>query len=402
MKPTFTTLFYIKRDKLDSAGTAPIFLKLTVNGGKAEHSMKRRIDPEKWSNGRAIGTSGVAKEINKDIESLQSRLLEIRREMIENGIPVTAKHVINILNGGDIHNQKSFMEIIRSHNHMVLKLLGIDYAPATLKRYETTADHIERYIRFQYKKGDILLSELNYEFIAGLEQYLKIERKCNHNSTMKYIKNVKTFVHHAIKNEWLLRDPFVNFKCKFETTIRECLTEEEIQRMLSKPITNERLNIIRDIFLFSVFTGLAHVDISSLKMEHIIEHKGKKLIRLNRTKTGVPSYIYLLPVALSLLDKYNDHPLREDRGTVFPVPSNQKTNAYLKELADICGIEKNLTFHMARHSFGTTISMGNNISTEATGHSLGQKQLKTTQHYARVEIEKVINEYSKIEHKYEI
>lgn len=376
-------------------------MKLTVNGKKAESSLHRRIDIDKWSNGKAIGNSSISKEVNKDIEIMQTRLYEIKRDLMEQGVPITAQKVISILNGGDMHSYKTVRDAIKAHNDMVLNLTGIDYAPATCKRYETTADHICNYIKTSYYKNDIMLSELNYEFMSGFEQYLKLVRKCNHNTTVKYIKNFKTIIHHALKNDWLSKDPFASYKCKTEQTIRPYLTQDEIDIIHNKDISIERLEVIKDVFLFSCYTGLAHVDVSNLKYDNIIEKDGHKLIEIYRTKTGVPSYIYLLPIALGIIEKYRDNPISEIRGTIFPIPSNQKTNAYLKEIAAICSIDKTLTYHMARHTFATTISMGNNISIEATGHSLGQRQIKTTQHYAKIEISKVINEYSKISGKYE-
>jgi site-specific recombinase XerD len=223
------------------------------------------------------------------------------------------------------------------------------------------------------------------EFINDLELWLKTERKCGQNATMKYISILKMIVIFCVNNIWLDKDPFAKFKMSKEEVIPEFLTKEEIQAISSKEIKIERLRQVRDVFLFCCFTGLAYVDIKKLNASEVSVGVDNELwIFTRRGKTNIPSRIPLLPISQRILEAYKDHPQCINNRKLLPVLSNQKYNSYLKELADICGISKNLTTHTARHTFATTITLSNGVPIESVSKMLGHKRLQTTQHYARV------------------
>lgn len=223
------------------------------------------------------------------------------------------------------------------------------------------------------------------EFVNDLEQWLKTERKCGQNATMKYISILKMIVLFCVDNNWLEKEPFARFKMSKEEVIPEYLTKEEIQSISVKEIKIERLSQVRDVFLFCCFTGLAYVDIKKLNASEVSVGVDNELwIFTRRGKTNIPSRIPLLPMSKRILDVYKDHPQCVNSKKLLPVLSNQKYNSYLKELADIWKISKNLTTHTARHTFVTTVTLSNGVPIESVSKMLGHKKLQTTQHYARV------------------
>ena len=277
------------------------------------------------------------------------------------------------------------LKIFQDHNDQVQRLIGQDFAAGTAERYKTAKMHVENYIKLEYKTDDIPVKNVDHKFITGLEYYLKTERKCGHNTAIKYITNFKKIIRIAFANDWINKDPFFNWKAKLKIVDREFLTQEEMQKMIEKEIHNSRLDQVRDIFIFCCFTGFAYADVKKLSNADIVLGiDGERWIKTKRTKTDTRSNIPILPTAEAILKKYNDHPNIINSDKVLPVLSNQKMNAYLKEIADLCDINKNLTFHLARHTFATTVTLSNGVPIESVSKMLGHKSLKTTQHYAKI------------------
>jgi site-specific recombinase XerD len=244
------------------------------------------------------------------------------------------------------------------------------------------------------------LSELKYGFITDLEFWFKTLRKCSHNTTIKYITNVRKIINLAIDNEWLHHDPFAKFKVSLKEVKRECLSAEELQVMVDKSFKIDRLDQVKDIFVFCCYTGLAYADVEKLGPGHISKGMdGKHWIFIDRTKTGTSSHVPLLSPALAIINKYKDHPEAINKERLFPVISNQKMNAYLKEIAYVCGIQKTLTFHIARHTFATTVTLTNGVPLETVSNMLGHKNIRTTQIYAKVVQKKVSQDMQALEDK---
>lgn len=350
---TFAILFLIRKDKVNKLDEVPLYMRITINGTKAEYATGERVPLKIWDNGKIKGNSGSAKRVKETMDVLRARVMELKRNYDASTEPLTVRYIIDTLNGKITTKtqSKSVMEVFKLHNGMVYNLIGVDYAQATYTRYETTMKHIKEYMKKKYKVSDLLLTDLDYDFIRGYEIYMKTTRKCSHNTTMKYIKMFKVITNYAVKNDWLDKDPFKLFECKIEKIEREHLTEEEIKAIRDKEFSSERLDNVRNIFVFSIFTGLAYVDVASLTKANLVTGvDGKPWLSMARTKTKVMSSIPLLPPAIKILEKYKEHPICEIKGTLLPVPTNQKTNEYLKEIASLCDIEKNLTFHLARHT----------------------------------------------------
>jgi site-specific recombinase XerD len=232
---------------------------------------------------------------------------------------------------------------------------------------------------------------------------LRSVRKCANNTAVKYIKNFKKIIRICISNGWLDKDPFVNYKSKIREVEREFLSIGEIDDIYSKNFINQRLGLVRDIFVFACFTGLAYIDVKQLTLSNIsIGIDGGRWIYTHRQKTETASRIPLLPIPEEIIQKYATHPICLNEERLLPILSNQKMNAYLKEIADVCGINKELTFHIARHTFATTVTLSNGVPIETVSKMLGHTNLKTTQHYAKILDIKISNDMMLLKEKFKI
>lgn len=293
------------------------------------------------------------------------------------------------------------LEIFQQHNDQLAELVGKEFSPATLERYNTAKDHTASFLKWKFKVTDIDIKKLNYEFVCDFEFWLKSKRNCNHNTTIKYISNFRKILNICIRKGWLQKDPFLGFKMSKHEVERDFLTENELQAIASRVFETDRLNHVRDIFMFSCFTGLAYADVQKLKRSEIARGiDGDYWIFTNRQKTETTSRIPLLPIAAEILEKYKDYPACINSGKVLPILTNQKMNAYLKEIADLCKILKNLTFHIARHTFATTVTLSNGVPIESVSKMLGHKNLKTTQHYAKILDRKVSDDMKMLRDKF--
>lgn len=403
MNKTFSLLFYLKKSKVDAQGKIAIYLRITVDGQRKEISVKRKIEKEKWCSisNKAIGRTPDIRELNAYIDTLTSKVYQCHRAMIQDDKTVTAETLKNKVLGIE-EKQRTLIAIFKNHNNQVEKLVGKEFAAGTLERYKTVKKHLENFMQVQYKISDVNIKKVNHQFITDFEFYLKTVRSCGHNSTLKYIKNFKKIVRIALANNWINSDPFLNYKVRLKEVERQFLTELEIQEMLSKELHIPRLEQVRDIFVFCCFTGLAYSDVKKLTNDNIVFGiDGDKWININRTKTDTRSNIPLLPTALEIIKKYENHPEAVTKGVLLPVLSNQKSNAYLKEIADLCGITKNLTTHLARHTFATTVTLSNGVPMESVSKMLGHKSLKTTQHYAKILDRKVSDDMQLLKQKFQ-
>ncbi|MDB4921854.1 site-specific integrase [Mucilaginibacter sp.] len=401
MEKSFSLLYFLKQ-----AGFEPkkyIYLRITVDGHAVELSTKKRWWEDRWDQEkcRAIGVKQDAREVNSLLDTLESKVFKARKELIEDDELITAELLRSMLTGQE--GRKMILEIFASHNQQMEALVGSDYADGTLERYQTSYDHTKAFIRWQYQAEDRSIRKLDHFFIEQYAFWLKTVRVCNHNTTMKYLANFKKIVLICVKNKWLPGDPFANFKMTKRPVIREPLSDWELDAMIKKNFENGRLNQVRDIFIFSCYTGLAYADVKKLKRSEIETGvDGEQWIFTPRQKTDTPCPIPLLPVALQLLDKYTHHPKCLNQDKVLPVLSNQKMNAYLKEIADICGIKKALTFHLARHTFATTITLSNGVPIETVSKMLGHTTIKQTQHYAKILHSKISMDMAALREKYAV
>ena len=378
-------LFYLKKSKADSEGRAMIYLRITVNGRRVEMSTNRKTYPHKWNASQSVvqGFSPEIRQLNVYLAKMRTDIYKHAEKLKEADFPLTAESLRDAYLGKG-QKYKMLLEVFQEHNKQVNNLVGQDFAEGTAERYRTARSHLAEYILFEYKRKDIPVKQVDYAFITGFEYYLKTQRKCSHNTAIKYVVNFKKIIRIAYANGWIAKDPFANYKVRLRNIEREFLTAEELQHLMETPFQHQRLEHVRDCFVFCCFTGLAYADVKKLSHDDFVTGiDGELWINTKRTKTKTKSNIPVLPTALMILEKYEDYPYLVN-GKVLPVLTNQKMNAYLKEIADLSGIKKNLTTHLARHTFATTVTLSNGVSIESVSKMLGHKSLRTTQHYAKI------------------
>ncbi|RYE25015.1 MAG: site-specific integrase [Sphingobacteriales bacterium] len=402
METKMSILFYSKNAKRTKENLVPIYLRVTVNGRRFETSTQRYVESPKWSSqaGKMKGNSEGAKRTNIFFDTLRTKVYAIQNEIVQSGEELTIDSFKDKWLGTS-SQPKFLIEIFIQHNHKIEQLLGREFAKGTLSKYSTALEHTKSFIKWKFDTSDIDIRKLSYEFVSDFEFWLKSVKQCNHNSAIKYIGNFRKIVNYCVKSGWLQKDPFYGFKMVKKEVIREYLSEEEIQTMANKQFQFDRLSQVRDIFLFSCFTGLAYIDVHRLKRTQISTGiDGDLWIFTSRQKTETPSRIPLLPLAKAILSKYENHPKCVNENRLLPVLSNQKMNAYLKEIADICGIHKPLTFHIARHTFATTVTLSNGVPIESVSKMLGHKSIRITQHYAKIIDKKVSDDMKLLKQKF--
>jgi site-specific recombinase XerD len=303
-------------------------------------------------------------ELNHYLEITRSHVHQIYRELETSGKVITVDLVRKLFYGVDEDN-KTLLQVFREHNEQSRKLIGKDFVSKTVQRYETTTRYLEEFIKKEYQLSDIALNNLEANFISKFDAFLKIEKGCAQNSSITRLKNLKKIIRIALENDWIKKDPFAYYRFKLEETDPEFLTMDEIKIILAKEFTIKRVEQVRDVFVFCIFTGLAFSDVKDLSPEHLVKD-----------------------------NKYKD--VAECTGKLLPVLCNQRMNSYLKEIADVCGIHKNLSTHTARHSYATSICLANGVSMENVAKMLGHADTSVTKHYARVLDQNIFKDMQKV------
>lgn len=378
--------FYLKTPKAYISGSLPIYLRLTVGGKRAEISIGRKCEPEKWckKSKRVKGNREETKILNRYIDDFTAKIYEKQDVLIRNSEEITVEALRNLIIGKK-EPSKTIIEIFRDHNNKIEDLVGKEFAARTLQRYKTSIKHTQDFIEWKYNLKDLDIKKINHLFITDFEHYLKTIKNCCNNSAVKYIKNLGKIIKICLANGWIIINPMLNYKPKLKKVERVFLSQEELNILQQKNFQVERIAQVRDIFLFSCYTGLAYADVKKLQKNEIATGiDGELWIHTKRQKTNIASRIPLLSPAIEILKKYNEHPKCIAEGVLLPVLSNQKMNAYLKEMVAICGIGKDLTYHIARHTFATTVTLMNNVPIETVSKMLGHSSIKMTQHYAKV------------------
>jgi site-specific recombinase XerD len=390
LEKSFGLMFFLKQPKNQKESLRSIYVKITVDGKATELSTKRKCELSRWntSAGRESGNKESTKELNYYLDTLEQMIYQAKRSLNDSNKTVSAQAIKDAINGVT-EKPRMILDVFKHHNDQMKALEGIDFAAGTIGRYEISMQHTKAFIKWMYKVDDKPIKELDHEFISQYAFWLKTV-KCNHNSTMKYLANFKKVVLICVKNRWLPGDPFANFKLTKKAVEKIALTEAELKRVIEKKFDTERLNLVRDIFVFSCYTGLAYADVKNLKRADIKDGvDGKEWIFINRQKTNSASHLPLLGPARKILERYKEHNRCLESGYALPVLTNQKMNAYLKEIADTCKIAAELTFHIARHTFATTVTLNNGVSMETVSKMLGHASIRQTQHYAKMQNYKV-------------
>lgn len=377
-----------------------MFMRITVNGQRAENNIQKSILPNLWNQAkeRAIGSGRTAVDLNRFIEEARIKVHQIVTELQQNDEPVNAKVVQQRFYGINPNKktERTILEVIQSHNDDAEKLIGIDFAKTTVLRYKSMKRYLAEMIKKNYDVDDLPLSQFTGEVIRAYEVFLKTEKDMSQNTLIRYMKALKKITNRCIANDWIHKDPFVGIKFREEPTEPEFLTIEELNRIYECEPGCKRLEVVRDMFLMSAFTGLAFSDVSQLTSEHIVrDNAGNLWIRKHRQKTRQISNIPLLDIPAAILKKYEGNKKAAKKGVLLPVPANQVMNRYLKEIATICKIDKYLTTHVARHTYAT-VCLSQGVSLKNVSKMLGHASVKMTEHYARVLDTSILREMNEI------
>ncbi len=383
----------LKKSKSHNNGRTPVYARVTMDGRRAEISTGIFVDPTQWDNSRQLinGKSESVKILNNRLVKFVSKVNDFYNQLVAVGEDFDITDLKEHIMGRK--NQKQILDIFDLTIQSIEGKLNRGYSYSTLKHYRTCRRRVEEFIRKQYGRPDMALSRINYQFLDSFDVYLKSTVQVSSNTAWGYHKDFKKVLNNAVSMDLLSQNPYQKFKVKSMDSNRDFLTAEEIQKLTQKEISIRRLRTVRDIFVFACYTGLSFADIEKLAPDHLFNgNDGETWIIIDRTKTSTRCRIPLLPGAKMIIEKYKDYPVNQSKSRLLPVHSNQKMNAYLKELADICGINKKLTMHVARHTFATSVTLANGVPIETVSKMLGHSSLKTTQIYARITDSKISND----------
>ena len=390
MKSIFRVVFYLRSNYVNKEGKTSVMLRIYLNNERLSlGSTGIAITASQWDKDkeRIKGRTTDALSTNLQLDNIAGGLQAIFRK-IEMSDDLSLERIKSEFLGKK-DEIDTLMQLFEKHNTDISKQVGISVSKATLQKYNVCKRHFSDFLDKQYKRNDLKLTELTYLIIREFDLYLRTVVGQNSNTATKTMKTFKTITLLGQKMGVLLHDPFMNHRFHLEPVNRGFLTDEEILLIANKEIGIPRLELVRDIFIFSCFTGLAYIDVSNLTPDHIVTLGDKQWIMTQRQKTSVETNILLLDIPKAIIDKYCDNPAYPKReNKLFPILSNQKMNAYLKEIADLCGIKKNLTFHLARHTFAT-MSLSKGVPMESVSKMLGHTNIKTTQIYARITNKKI-------------
>lgn len=392
-RQSFKITFYLRRTRLTKAGLAPVLSRVTVNGIAAEIPLKCHIYPEKWSQQkeRAIGKDKLSSEINATLDSFRAKVLEIRTQIQHEGGDVNIHEVKRRLTQGN--TTRMFLKELEDYCKLRQKEVGVNITQLTADKFHRTLRYLQEYTVEKYHIQDIPLASVNYDYVYGFKIFVQTNHNCKNNGAVNLLRALRNFILYCISNEWIQKNPLKGLRLKMEVNeIRAHLTKTELERMIAKEMPIERLARVRDVFVFCCLTALAFTDADNLRSEHLgHDAQGNIWIHKPREKTAVMSIIPLLPYARKILEKYADDPECIKKGKLLPICSNQRMNAYLKEIATICHIDKLLTTHCARHTFACVASEYG-MRLETISKVLGHTKLQMTQHYARQSEKAILRE----------
>ncbi|MCB0743325.1 MAG: site-specific integrase [Ignavibacteriae bacterium] len=400
---TFSILFWIYSTRANETNQTNIYVRITVNNKRVNISLKQKVDINSWDTKqqKVKGKGILAREINFYLDEVKSGLVQCYRELKSENRILTPQ-LIKARYLGEDKRIYSLKDIFDYHN----KTMSHKLSSKTMCHYQTSQKYALEYVAKKIKSKDIYLQNLDYSFVLGFENYLRgykpnhYQKKIGNNAVMKHIQRLRRMITLAYHMEWIDRDPFAKFKPKLEKKEREFLTEKELKSIENRDFSIERLSVVKDLFIFSCYTGISYGDIMELTKNNIVlGMDGNYWIESKRNKTKTTFKVPILPIVESIIRKYKSHPRTQFRSCLIPKISNQRLNSYLKEIADLCRIQKNLTFHMARHTFATTVTLNNGVPIETVSKLLGHTKIATTQIYARVLERKVSEDIEMLKRK---
>lgn len=377
--------FFLKRSRTVHH-KAPVYCRVQYKGKRKDFSLSRSLELSKWDSTRnfPIDSTEQGKLMFDYLKGVEQSIFEAELSWIKMRKSYTLNDVINVFRGTDKKFQ-GIVQMYQIHQDQFNELVKVNQRSASsLGKYQNCLNHLLRFLNFKSGISDIDVRDLSYNFIVEFDHYLRTIGKCSNNTTVKYLQSFKKIVKVAIVKGIIDRDPFMEYRARLDEVDRDYLTDQELELIHNREFSREGLILARDVFLLSCYTGLAYADLKSLKKDQIVMEHGELWIKTYRTKSKVRAEIMVLPAAQKIIDKYSEHPICSIKGLVVPIRSNAKVNQHLKDIAKICGIKKHLIFHMARHTFATTVTLSKGVSIEVVSRMLGHKSVKQTQHYAKL------------------
>ena len=396
-RTTFNVVFFCKKTKISKKGKAPIYARITTSGQTTEIYTQCQIEPERWNQRleRSLYKGEVDQQINSIVASYRANILAAYDLLLkENKTPdcFSIKQRLSNASGS-----RMFLVEFSKYCDKRQQEVGTRITQVTCNKYHRLLRYMTEYTKQQYRKDDLPLDMVSYEYIDGLNTFMQTAHQCRNNGAVNLLCCLKNFILFAIRNEWIEKNPFQYYKMKIDkTNVKVPLTKEELDILISKEMPNERLECIRDVFCFCALTGLAFTDADNLQKRHITtDDSGTTWIHKPREKTSVISRVPLLPYPLKILQKYEHNPELQLKGKLLPIPSNQKMNSYLKEIGPICNIHKNLTTHCARHTFAT-LAIEYGMPIDIIAKILGHTNTNMTRHYAKISEANISREMQRI------
>ena len=393
----FKVSFYLRSNYENKEGKSPVMLRIFLGGEMTNFgTTKIFVKKSLWSNAtsRLRGRTAEALSVNAALDAISTTLHGIYRKY-ENDESLSLD-LIRTVYFGKNREFTSFLPVFDKFLEDIKQRVGKTIGADSLQKYSVLRRHFAEFLMYKYSRKDIGLNEFTPAVVQDFHLYMSTVAGCAYNTSVKKVKTLKTITIYAQKRGFLLHDPFVNHHFHMEPVDRGFLTDEEILRVANKDLGIQRLELVRDIFIFSCFTGLAYIDVSNLTPDHIVTMDDKQWIMTKRQKTSVETNVLLLDIPRAIIAKYSHKTYRD--GKLFPVLTNQKTNSYLKEIADLCGIKKKLTFHLARHTFAT-MSLSKGVPIESVSKMLGHTNIRTTQIYARITNKKIEHDMEQLSEK---
>lgn len=379
-------LFWLYRSHTTAKGLVPLMMRVTINGYRINMPTQINLNDKAWDKDKqqVKGSDELSRKYNQFLLTLKSRAWDFYNECIKQDKPVSKDALKNYIQGNDAERH-TLLNTMDYHINQLRSRVGRDMVEATVKKYESVRRKLAVFLRSEKGRDDILLDDLSHQFVQEFDVFMRVKQGLKNNGVAKNMQQFKRVIRVALMYEWTTKNPFAQYSCKIVEPKRVFLTAEELKQLQAAVLKCNRLHRVRDVFVFSCYTGLAYADVSKLSAQHFQHINGQDWIILDRTKTKNQSTIPLLPQARAILERYKDSALQN----LLPVISSQNLNRYLKELASEAGINKRMTFHAARHTFGTTVTLNEGVDITTVSAMLGHRMLKTTQIYAKVNLQKI-------------
>lgn len=375
-----SVLFLLDKVKTNKQGKCPIKCRITYNGARKPFATGLFITPNHWNSKlqQAKPPNEDNNYINNQISLIKQKINQAFLYLQVNNDKIVVEDIYKQFKGVKLDKELGLIEVYNQYNQRIKKLVGIEIQLVTYNKYLESMRHLSSFIIWKYKTKEIMLKDLNFNFILDYEYYLKTERKLQQSTLNKAIQRFRKVLSYAINQNYLQKDPFANYK---QTRLKKevvYLTTEELQSLEKYVFSQIRLEQVKDMFIFCCYTGLAYNEMAKLEPKHIIiGFDGNKWIQMTRDKTNKLISVPLLQKSTTIIEKYQN----QETTYLLPRISNQKFNSYLKEIAAIVGIEKNLTHHIARKTFATTVLLYNDVPMEIVSELLGHSKMSITQEY---------------------